>query len=62
MKKLDNYGVEKLSLTESKLIFGGGFFRSFGRMVGEAWCATKGFIKELASHSDKVAHPGSTFQ
>ena len=62
MKNIEKYNVSVLNTNETKLINGGGLFRDLGRGFGKAWCATKGFLKELASHSDKIVHPGSTFQ
>ncbi|MFK7748784.1 MAG: hypothetical protein AB8B65_10355 [Kordia sp.] len=62
MKNIEEFNVSILNINETKLINGGGIFRDFGKWCGEAWCATKGFLKELASHSDKIVHPGTTFQ
>ena len=61
MKKIENFNISELTENELRSIIGGSFFRDLGRLFGEAWCATKGFAKELASHSDKIVHPGSTF-
>jgi hypothetical protein len=61
MKNLNNYNVKKLSKTEINSTFGGGWFKSFGKSVGEAWCSIKGVASEIWVHSDKIVHPGSTF-
>lgn len=62
MKNLQNYNVKKLSKAEINLISGGGIFKKFGKFMGETWCSIKGVTSDIWKHSDKIVHPGTTFQ
>ena len=63
MNNLNKYNRIELTKEQMRSIIGGdGFFRRAGRTLKSLWCGTKKLAKELWSHSDKIAHPGSSFQ
>lgn len=63
MDNLKKYNQIELNEEEMISIIGGdGFFREAGKALKSLWCGTKKLAKEIWSHSDKIAHPGSSFQ